>query len=85
MCHRGRKIPSSAVFGQISQAFKKELRTWADGNGIPWIEFAKGDRKDDVVEPYRKRSTGDGVIMVGVAQEKANAWRGLKTVQGRQV
>ena len=76
---RGATIPSPALFRQITEAFKDELRAWCDARSIPWIEFKKGERKDDVVEPYRRRfSQTSGVVLVGVAQERAKTWRGVK-------
>jgi hypothetical protein len=76
---RGAAIPSPALFRQITEAFKEDLRAWCEARDIPWIEFKKGERKDDVVEPYRRRFTGtSGVVLVGVAQERAKAWRGVK-------
>lgn len=87
--HRGQTIPSPALFGQITEAFKRELRAWAEREGAPWLEFGKGVRKDDVVQPYRERRTAtgatEGVVLVGVAQEKASAWRATKQVNGRAV
>jgi hypothetical protein len=76
---RGATIPSPALFRQITEAFKDELRVWCDAQDVPWIEFKRGERKDDVVEPYRRRFKGaSGVVLVGVAQERAKAWRGVK-------
>lgn len=73
--HRGQRIPSRALFGKITEAFKRDLRAWAEQEVLPWLEFPKGARKDDVVQPYRERFTAqggsDGVVLVGVAQEKA--------------
>src|SRR5919202_2778187 len=71
--HRGgTTIPSPALFGKITETFKRELRAWAERDGIPWLEFEKGARKDDVVPPYRDRFTASGrragVVLVGVAQ-----------------
>ncbi len=54
LLHRGQRIPSPAVFGQLTAAFKAELRAWCQAQDIPWLEFKKGERKDDVVEPYRR-------------------------------
>ena len=89
LTHRGQTIPSPALFGKITDAFKTELRAWAERGGIPWIEFQKGARKDDVVQPYRERFAAsggtDGVVLVGVAQERASAWRATKQVTGRAV
>ncbi len=78
-----------ALFGKITEAFKRDLRAWAERESIPWLEFPKGARKDDVVQPYRERFTAgggtDGVVLVGVAQEKASTWRATKQANGRAV
>jgi hypothetical protein len=84
--HRGQRMLSPAVFGQITEEFKTGLRTWAAGQGIPWLEFTKGQRKDDVVQPYRDRfRAADGVVLIGVAQERARAWRATKERHGSYV
>jgi hypothetical protein len=87
--HRGQTIPSPALFGKITEAFKQDLRARAAQEGVPWLEFKKGERKDEVVQPYRDRFTAsgatDGVVLVGVAQEKAGTWRATKQVHGRAV
>ena len=83
---RGRAIPSPAVFGEITESFKTRLRAWCQARHIPWIEFKKGERKDDLVQPYRDRFQGrTGVVLVGVAQERASAWTATKTQHGRYV
>jgi hypothetical protein len=83
---RGQTIPSPAVFGQITATFKTELRAWCRAREIPWIEFKKGERKDDVVEPYRRSFINrTGVVLVGVAQERATGWRGIKHVEGGRI
>ena len=72
-------VPSPALFNLITERFKTALRAFANTNEIPWIEFHRGERKDDIVEPYRQRFTKSaGVVLIGVAQERARAWRGLK-------
>ena len=84
--HRGQHIPSPACFGQITEGFKTGLRGWAERQGIPWIEFRRGERKDDVVQRYRERFRGiHGVVCVGVAQERAKAWTATKQVHGRHL
>jgi hypothetical protein len=83
---RGQAIPSPALLGKITETFKTSLRTWADARDIPWLEFKKGERKDDVVQPYRDRfGASEGVVLIGVAQERARAWRGTKRVQNGYV
>ena len=83
---RGQAIPSPAIFGAITADFKSRLRTWCEQRRIPWIEFRKGERKDDRVQPYRSRfKKTSGVVLVGVAQERASGWTASKTQQGRRV
>ena len=82
----GRVIPSPALFGEITASFKRRLRAWADAKEIPWIEFAPGERKDDVVARYRARfPAAMGVVLVGVAQEQARSWTATKQQRGRHV
>jgi hypothetical protein len=82
----GQKIASPALLGQITDAFKTQLRAWADQHKIPWIEFRKGERKDTVVQRYRDRfQKPSGVVLIGVAQERVSAWTATKQRQGRFV
>ena len=77
------KIASPAVFGQITTTFKTSLRAWADQHHIPWVEFRKGERKDTVAQRYRDRFTKpSGVVLIGVAQERASTWSGTKRRTG---
>ncbi len=74
------------LFGEITNAFKTALQGFCSARGIPWIEFTKGQDKDKLVETYRQQFTADeGVVLVGVAQEKAKAWAATKKVDGRRV
>lgn len=82
----GQKIASPAVFGQLTEAFKTRLRRWASERQIPWIEFRKGERKDTVVQRYRDRfRKSSGVVVIGVAQERASGWAATKQRRGRFV
>ena len=79
-------IASPALFGQLTEAFKARLRRWATEQQIPWIEFRKGERKDAVVQRYRdKFRKPSGVVVIGVAQERASAWSATKQRRGRFV
>jgi hypothetical protein len=76
---RGFPIPSSAAFGQIGEAYVAAIHRWAAANGVPIRYFAKGDNKEKIVEPLLRAAAeegGDGkVVLIGIAQEKASAWR----------
>jgi hypothetical protein len=80
----GQKIASPALLGQITEAFKTRLRTWAQHHHVPWIEFRKGERKDAVVQRYRDRfGKASGVVLIGVAQERMSGWTATKQTRGR--
>jgi hypothetical protein len=75
------KIPSSAAFGKIGDAYVKEVHQFAKRNGIPIVTFAKGDNKEEVARPYLEaaaRAGKDRVVLIGIAQEKASVWRSWK-------
>jgi hypothetical protein len=75
--HLGLPIPSPAIFDKMGQRFRGAVASFADANCIPWVRFAKDDRKADVMRPYldRQAATGrSGVAAIGVAQEFQRVW-----------
>ena len=75
--HLGLPIPSPALFDKIGQRFRRAVATFAEANDIPWVKFAKDDRKADVMAPYLKRAAATGrsqVVAIGVAQEFQRVW-----------
>jgi hypothetical protein len=58
------------------------IHRWAATNGVPICHFAKGDNKEKIAEPLLRAAAeegGDGkVVLIGIAQEKASAWRSWK-------
>src|SRR5215210_4426021 len=46
----GLPIASTAPLGRITDRFVKEVRTFSTANQIPWVDFVKGQRKDDVMQ-----------------------------------
>jgi hypothetical protein len=79
---RGFPIPSSAAFGQIGEAYVAAVHRWAEANGVPIRYFAKGDNKEKIAEPLLRAAAEQGgegkVVLIGIAQEKASAWRSWK-------
>jgi hypothetical protein len=79
---RGFPIPSSAVFGQIGEAYVAEIHRCAKANGIPVPYFTKGDNKEKIAEPLLRAAAEEGVdgkvVLIGIAQEKTSAWRSWK-------
>lgn len=77
--HRGHPIPSPVLLGQITQQFAERVKAFAAQNGIPIVHFKPGQRKDDIVAIYRQHfDKPEGVVVIGVAQEKAQAFKGRK-------
>ncbi len=48
--HRGATFASSALMGPISEGFVREIERFVRAHGLPVVEFAKGQRKDDVAQ-----------------------------------
>src|SRR6478609_743239 len=72
----GLPIASTAPLAKITDAFSATVHRLARDHGVPWVDFAKGQRKDDVMHEHLDRFTGaEGVLLVGRAQEKTNLFR----------
>jgi hypothetical protein len=72
----GMPIASTAPLAAKTEGFAKEVHRFAAVNQIPWVDFAKGQRKDDVAHEYLAKFTGtEGVLFIGRAQEKTRLFR----------
>ncbi len=79
--HRGKPIVSPALFEPIGEKFRKDIRDWAQANGIPMIRFTAGQRKAEVMAPYLEAAAAAGrsqVVAVGCAQEFQLVWTARK-------
>lgn len=84
--HRGNTIPSPALLQRMGDAFVREVRCFAEEQGIPIVHFERGVRKDNVAAEYRKAfAPEEGVVFIGVAQEKAQAFKAQKRSEGNMV
>lgn len=43
----GLPIASTAPLGKITDAFSRAIRRYAADQNVPWVDFVKGQRKDD--------------------------------------
>jgi hypothetical protein len=78
---KGFPIPSPALLGRIGRRYVAAIERFAAENEIPLVRFEKGACKEDVARPYfelAEREGRFGCVLVGVAQEKAFAWRGWR-------
>jgi hypothetical protein len=74
-------IPSPAILGRIGRGYVEAVDRFARDHEIPVVRFVKGARKEDVARPLLRAAERDGrrgVVLIGVAQEKAYAWRGWR-------
>ena len=75
----GKPIPSPVVLGQVSERFREAVKALAEQQQIPIHQFSHQERKDDVANQIRRqRGVHDGIVFIGVAQEKAQAFQGKK-------
>ena len=75
----GLPIASAAPLAKITDRFTAAVRRFAADERIPWVDFARGQRKDDVMHEYlaRFQAAGrtEGVLFIGRAQEKTPLFR----------
>lgn len=53
-------VASTAAVAPISAAFARSVRAFAHDHQLPWVDFAKGQRKDDVAQEYLAAFTAAG-------------------------
>ena len=74
--HRGHRFASSVLMEPIASAFIAGIHRFAKDEGVHLVDFAKGQRKDDVAHEYLARfEGGEGVLFVGRAQENTAVFR----------
>ncbi|MGH3593193.1 MAG: hypothetical protein ACRDRF_19440 [Pseudonocardiaceae bacterium] len=72
----GLPIASTAPLGKISDAFTAGIRRYARDQGVPLVDFVRGQRKDDVMHEHLASFTAEeGVLFIGRAQEKNSVFR----------
>jgi hypothetical protein len=72
----GLPIASTAPMAPISEGFSTAMRRFARDQGVPWIDFVKGQRKDDIMHQHLAAFKGtEGVLFIGRAQEKTFLFR----------
>jgi len=69
--HLGNRFASTKQAAPMTDAFLKSIREFIEREGLQLVRFKKGQRKDDVMQAHLHRfKKSEGVIFVGVAQEK---------------
>ena len=74
--HLGLPVASTAPLANISDRFSAAVHRFARDNCVPWVDFVKGQRKDDVMHEHLATfSAAQGVVFIGRAQEKTTVFR----------
>src|SRR4051795_9616578 len=75
----GLPIASTAPLGKISDGFSAAMHRFARERNVPWLDFAKGQRKDDIMHAhlaaFEAAGNPEGVLFTGRAQEKTSLFR----------
>jgi hypothetical protein len=74
--HRGYPFVSSALMDPMTKQFVSAIHQFVEQEGVALVDFAAGQRKDDVAHEHLARFAGtEGVLFVGRAQEKTLVYR----------
>jgi len=80
--HRGARLASSALMDPISKSFVGGIHRFCRDRDVPTVDFAKGQRKDDLAHEYlaefEAAGRTQGVLFVGRAQERNRVFRTQK-------
>jgi hypothetical protein len=75
----GQRFASTKDAGPMTDRFVTGIREFLQQEDVPLVRFRKGQRKDDVFQQrLRKFKAPEGVVLVGVAQEKARVPRTVR-------
>jgi hypothetical protein len=76
----GKPIPSPVVLGQVSEKFRDAVKAMAEEQQIPIYPFNHKERKHDVANRIRQQRGGrEGVVFIGIAQEKGQVFQGRRS------
>ena len=78
---RGAIIPSPALLGQIGARDVEAIERFAAEREIPIVRFGRGDSKEEIARPHLDAAAREGrfgCVLIGVAQERAQVWRGWR-------
>lgn len=81
--HRGNSYASPVLLDRMTKGFVNSIRAFALGERIPIVEFKPGERKDDFAKQrFARFDRDEGVVFIGVAQEKCSSFRTKKARNG---
>jgi hypothetical protein len=79
--HLGNRIASPAALRPLHDRFVDEVAQFADRQRVPIVQFERGQRKDDLAAEYRRQfHAAEGVVFIGVAQERQWSFKATKQI-----
>ena len=79
--HRGAQVASTTLMAPMTRDFVKRIHGFARDEGLELVRFKKGVRKDDMTRTrLRHFQEPEGVLYIGVAQEKFSTFRVEKKI-----
>lgn len=74
-------IPSPALLDANHRRMIADFEDFLARSGVPVVRFRKGQVKEDIARPFQLAAAAEGragVVLVGKAQERTEAWAGYK-------
>jgi hypothetical protein len=82
----GHRFASTKQVAEMTESFVEAIMQFSLDHKIDLVRFQKGQRKDDVMQArlriFRKKKHQEGVVFIGVAQEKARVPRTVRKAFG---
>lgn len=77
--YKGQRFASTKDAAAMSEGFRRQVFDFARREGVEIVRFQKGQRKDEVMQKrLRKFKAPEGVLFIGIAQEKARVPRTIR-------
>jgi hypothetical protein len=76
-----RNIPSPALLGHNHERLVNDLDRFVKEHELPVVRFRRGEAKERIARPYQLAAAAEGrsgVVLLGKAQERMEAWAGYK-------
>ena len=81
--YKGQRFASTKDAVAMSEGFRRSMLAFAQERKVPIVRFEKGVRKDEVMQKALKKFRGSqGVVFIGIAQEKATVPRTVRKKWG---
>jgi hypothetical protein len=82
--HREAKVVSTTLMRPMSRDFVAAIDAFAERERIEFVHFARYQRKDQVTqEPLTDFEPSEGVLYIGVAQQKFSTFRVIQKISAR--